>query len=98
VRGGTSEKKGANRRNTISKSRACKSNKLRKYCRKPGHLVAECYKPNNSKEKQENNNQPAEASIIDSRLHDDVLLITIMDNEVLLSGFLIQVVPTIVSQ
>ena len=76
----TSEKEGTNRRNTMSKSRGCKSNKLYKYCKKPGHLAAECYKLKNKKEKEEKNNQPTEASVVDSGSDGDALLVTTMDN------------------
>ena len=80
VRGRTSEKDSTNRRNMKSKSTRRKSNKLCKYCRKPGHLIVECYKLKNKKEKEEKNNQPTEASVVDSGSDGDALLVTTMDN------------------
>jgi len=81
VRGRTYEKDGTSKRSSRSKSKGRKSSKFYKYCRKQRYLVDECYKLKNKKEKDEENNQSAEASIVDSRSDGDVLLITTMDNK-----------------
>jgi len=59
-----------------------------KCCLKPGHLVAECYKLKTKKAKEEKNNQPAEASVVDSGSDGDVLLVTTMDNQGATEGVL----------
>ena len=54
-----------------------------KYSRKQGHLVDECYRLKNKKEKDEKNKQPQkpnEASIFDFESNGDVLDATTTDN------------------
>jgi len=77
VKGRSSEKEGS-KRNSRSKARGRKSSKFCKYCRKTRHIVVECYKLNNKKEKD--NNHSAEAAIANSGSDGDVLLVTITDN------------------
>jgi len=74
VRGRSSEKKGIGRRNFRSKSKGCKSNKFCKYYRKLGHVVDECYKLKNKKERD--HNHFAEAAIANSGSVGDILLVT----------------------
>jgi len=56
VRGRTFEKEGISRRNTRSKFKGRKSNKLYKYCRQSRYLGAECYKLKNKNPKEKKNN------------------------------------------
>lgn len=70
------KKEGTRRRNSKLESKGCKSSKFCKYCGKPAHLVVKCYKLKNKEEKEEENNQSTEASVVDLGYNGDVLLAT----------------------
>ena len=78
VRARSSGKEGTDRRNFRSKSKGCKFSKFCIYYRKPGHVVAECYKLKNKKERDHNHS--TEAAISNSGSDNDVLLVTTMDS------------------
>ena len=53
MKGRPIEKEVTNRRNFLLKSRGRKASKFYKYCWKPGHLVADCYKLNKRSERRD---------------------------------------------
>jgi len=66
VRGRTFRKEGTSRRNSRSKFKGRKSNKLCKYCKTRGHLVDECQSlKNKKKEENKQHHKSREAAIID---------------------------------
>jgi len=82
VRGRSFEKEGSNKRNTRSKSRGRKTNKICRYCKKKGHIIADCYSSKNKKEREEKNKDPPKltTSLVELESDGDVLCVTTNEN------------------
>jgi len=81
ARGRTTEKGNGNKKKNSSKSRNPHAGKTCNYCGKLGHIVANCYKLKNKKEKEEKNQskKPAMADCVvesESKSDEDVLVAT----------------------